>query len=127
MAGDAGQIGITDDGNLYNVVSFAIRQALAKVSTLRAVKIVAVHLPNNGKRGQVDIAGTVDVQLLTAQLDGEGKATPRGIVYGIPYHRLQSGDSAHIVDPVVGDIGLAHIADRDLSSNISARGAANPG
>lgn len=127
MPGDTGQIGITDDGNLHNVIDFIVRQHLAKISTVRLVKIVAVHLPNNGKRGQVDIAGTVDVQLLTAQLDGAGKATPRGIVYGIPYHRLQSGDSAHIVDPVIGDIGLAHIGDRDLSSNIAARGAANPG
>ncbi len=127
MPGDVGQFGINDAANQFNTISFIVRQAMAQISTIRAVKVVAVHLPNKGKRGQVDIAGTIDVQLLTNQVDGEGNQTPRGIVYGIPYHRLQSGDSAHIVDPVVGDIGLAHIADRDLSSNISNRGQGNPG
>jgi hypothetical protein len=124
---DFSQVGFSGDGNLFNVISAIVQQAIAKISTVRAVKIVAAHLPNNGEYGQIDIAGTLDVQLLTKQMDGKGKTTKRGIVYGIPYHRLQTGDSAHVVDPQVGDIGLAHIGDRDLSANIAARGEAQPG
>lgn len=33
-----------------------------------------------------------------------------------PYFRLQSGANAVILDPQVGDIGLACVADRDISS-----------
>jgi hypothetical protein len=124
---DAGQIGIGDTTTDYNITSFVVRQMLGRMSTMKLGKIIAVHLPDNGPPGQVKVGGTVDVQLLTNQLDGEGKSTPHGIVYGMPYVRHQGGTNAHINDPLVGDIGLMHVSDRDLSANIKARGAANPG
>lgn len=37
-------------------------------------------------------------------------------IYDIPYLRLKRGNSAVIMDPVVGDIGLMAICDKDVSS-----------
>jgi len=122
-----GQVGFADLTNDFAVTEFMIRQALAKIHILMPAKIVKVTLPNNGKRGQVDTAGTVDVQLLTNQLDGLGTSQAHGIVYGLPYHRVQSGDSAHIMDPVVGDIGHIIIPDRDMSAVVEKKDKANPG
>jgi hypothetical protein len=122
MAGaDTGQIGITDDGSVFNMHYFQNRQNLGRVRTTMIAKVIKL---NPGQNGQ---AGTVDVQLLTNQMDGAGKATPHGTVYGIPYVRHQNGSHAVIMEPAVGDIGPIHIFDRDVSANISKRDVANPG
>lgn len=110
-----------------NMHEFSVQQALGRISTMKLVKIVAVTLPNNGKSGDVGQAGTVDVQLLTNQLDGAGKSTKHGVVHGLPYVRAQGGANAVINDPAVGDIGYIAVADRDTSSTIAKRGQANPG
>lgn len=118
---NAGQIGLCDAANPFNKHSFQFRQMLGRASITKLVKIVKI---TPGKDGQ---AGTVDVQLITKQMDGEGKTTPHGTVYALPYVRHQNGQHAIIMDPVVGDIGPIHCMDRDISSNIQARGEAAPG
>lgn len=121
---DTGQIKSTDDVNDVKKIDFMIRQRLARMSTLRQVKVVAVHLPKDdkpdgGTHGQVEKSGTLDVQPLVSMTDGAGKSTPHGVIYGIPYHRHQGGKNATILDPVVGDVGLAMVSDRDISALVS--------
>src|SRR5439155_20845185 len=53
-------------------------------------------------------------------------AIPHGVVNGLPYVRMQGGKNAIILDPQVGDIGLAVFCDRDISSVQAARDFANP-
>jgi len=118
---DAGQLGAYDAASDVNFHAFQSRQQLAQTRTAMLAKVTKVHPGQNGQ------AGTVDVQLLTNQMDGAGKSTPHGTVYGLPYIRQQNGAHAVIMEPAVGDIGPIHIFDRDISANIQKRDVANPG
>lgn len=91
-----------------------------RIATL--VKVIAVR-----NAGGVEPVGTVDVQPLVNQTDGAGNITALPPVYGMPYVRVQGGSSAIILDPQVGDIGIAVIADRDLSAVIATKAQAAPG
>ena len=71
--------------------------------------------------------GTVDVLPLVNQVNGRGNPTPHGIVPRLPFFRVQGGANAVVIDPVVGDIGLAVFADRDVSTVKTTRAQANPG
>jgi hypothetical protein len=71
--------------------------------------------------------GVVDVQPLVHQIDGKGGTTPHGIVHNLPYMRLQGGTSAVIIDPSVGDIGLACIPTNDISKVKTTRQPSPPG
>lgn len=106
----------------YGALSFLVNQILAQVQTVTLVKIVAVT--NNGG---VSPVGFVDVQPLVNQVDGAGNATPHGVVFGLPYFRLQGGTNAIILDPQVGDIGMCGFASRDISSVKASQAQANPG
>jgi phage baseplate assembly protein gpV len=106
----------------FGALSFLVNQILATISTVTLVKIVAVT--NNGG---VSPVGFVDVQPLVNQTDGAGNATPHGVVYGLPYFRLQGGTNAIILDPQVGDIGMCGFASRDISSVKASKAQANPG
>lgn len=111
-----------DSTSSFNTISFIIRQMIAKMSTMKLVKVVKVH-----GNGAVAAAGTVDVMPLVNQIDGNGNSTPHGVVYGIPWWRLQGGANAVICDPEVGDIGYVDVADRDSSSVVRTKTQANPG
>jgi hypothetical protein len=106
----------------FNTWSFLISQALTKVRTASAVKVVACT-----NSGGLSPAGTVDVQPLVHQLDGYGQPTPHGTIFGRPYLRWQGGTNAIIMDPVAGDTGLLVCCDRDTSNVLSALAPANPG
>jgi hypothetical protein len=121
--GYSGQLGVTGGNSEFNHNSFQIAQALAGVNTTKLVKIMAI----TGGGGALAAAGTVDVQILANQLDGQGNATPHGTTFSLPYHRHQGGPNAIIMDPVVGDIGTIHVADRDISGVLATQGQANPG
>lgn len=112
----AGQQTPTDSNSPFEVAEFIVKQLMAKLDVMKLGQITAVH----GGAGAIDKAGTVDVQLLVSQLDGAGNATPQGIVYGIPWSRMQGGKNALICDPEVGDIGYISCADRDISNVKSA-------
>lgn len=77
--------------------------------------------------GGLSPVGTVDVQPLVHQVDGKGRSTPHGIIYGIPYFRLQGGTDAIIIDPKAGDIGMAAFCSRDISAVKKSKRASNPG
>ena len=100
-----------------NAISFIVERMMERMSTMKPVKVKAVH------GGAVAAAGTVDVIPLVSQVDGNGYGTPHGVVYGIPWSRVQGGKNAIICDPEVGDIGYVIAADRDTYI-IRATGAA---
>jgi hypothetical protein len=106
-----------------NQHAFHIQQHLGRIATIKLVKVTAL----TGGGGAKDVAGTVDVQPLTKQMDGEGNTQSHGKVYGLTYLRLQTGTMGVIHDPAVGDIGIAAICDRDISANVANRGEAQPG
>lgn len=118
----AGQQAPHTHGDDFNTLTFMVRMMLSKVRTALPVRVMAVS--NAGELGPV---GTVDVQPLVHQMDGAGYAMPLPALHGLPYFRLQGGASAVILDPKVGDIGLAVFADRDISAVKGAKGEAPPG
>jgi phage baseplate assembly protein gpV len=106
----------------FDVLEFVFRQMSAKLRTSTIVKVVAVY--NNGG---VEPVGAVDVQPLVQQVDGIGNVTSLPVLYGLPYMRLQGGANAIILDPQVGDLGIAIFADRDTSAAAAAKDQAPPG
>jgi hypothetical protein len=120
--GYAGQARAAEGGDEYGALMFVIGQALARLSTATLVRVVAVT--NNGGLSPV---GFVDVQPLVNQLDGSGNAVPHGVLHQLPYFRLQGGTDAVILDPKVGDIGMAAFGSRDLSAVKASKQQANPG
>ena len=117
-----GQQEVGDGIGQFNALSFLIQQRLGRLNTCTLVRVVAV-----ASSGDVAPAGFVDVQPLVNQVDGNKNATPHGVIHDIPYFRLQGGANAVIIDPEVGDIGLACFADRDIASVVANKAPANPG
>ena len=108
--GNFGYQGLSDDTHDFNMINFLIAQQMLTMRTGVPVVVKSV------KDGGVGKPPTVSVQPLVNQQDGQGNTTAHGIVFGIPVLRLQSGKSAIIMDPVVGDIGWVQVADRDISA-----------
>lgn len=68
----------------------------------------------------VDVRGAapslvVDVMPLLSRQNRSGEPVSNSTLYEIPVWRLQRGGSAIIMDPVVGDIGLIAVCDRDTT------------
>jgi hypothetical protein len=106
----------------FNAMDFIARAVAGGMATTTLVQIVAVE-----NAGEVAAVGFVDVHPMIAQLDGLGNATPHGVVHNVPYMRLQGGANAVIIDPQVGDIGIAVFASRDLSVVKATKAEGNPG
>lgn len=117
-----GQRHPSSDANNFSAISFVIKQYLAGVRTAMPVIVRGVR-----NAGGVEPVGTVDVEPLVSQLDGAGKIVAHGIIYDLPYLRMQGGANAIILDPEVGDIGLAVVSDRDVSKVKTTRQPAAPG
>lgn len=120
--GYAGQAQAGEGVGEYGALMFLISQALARLSTATLVRVVSVT-----NAGGVEPVGFVDVQPLVNQLDGAGNAVPHAVLHQLPYFRLQGGTDAVILDPKVGDVGIAVFASRDISAVKSSKGQANPG
>lgn len=126
MATEMGYAGLAQPGDgvgQYGALLFLIRTVLLK--ELRTVDLVRVVAVTNA--GGLDPVGFVDVQPLVDQVDGVGNATPHGVLHHLPYFRLQGGADAVILDPKVGDIGMAAFASRDISSVKATKAQATPG
>ncbi|MEB0359552.1 phage baseplate protein [Citrobacter freundii] len=68
----------------------------------------------------VDVRGdapnlVIDAMPLVMRTDRTGAQIQNSILYDIPVFRLQRGASAIIMNPVVGDIGMIAICDRDTT------------
>lgn len=112
---------ISSGGDL-NAQTFLVWSILARVRTMTMVKVMGVT-----NAGGISPVGFVDLMPLVNQVDGNGNAVAHGTIYHCPYFRLQGGANAIILDPEVGDIGWAGVADRDISSVVANKGQANPG
>jgi hypothetical protein len=110
-----------DVSHEYNLLSFTILQHIGKMATIELVQVI------NVTGGGLNPIGTVDVQPMVNQIDGNGSPTAHGTIYGLPYFRIQGGTSAVINDPVVGDIGMAAFSSRDISKVKNTGAIANPG
>lgn len=94
-------------GSPVNNIMFAIRQTMNEMSVAVPVTVVAVY-PSNS-------TGYVDVLPLIGQVNGKQEYVPPVTLYHLPYSRIQGGEAALIIDPVVGDKGLAVFTDADAS------------
>ena len=112
---------VNDHAGGHNAERLRILNMMSKLATSQPVTVVAVHTQG------VDPVGFVDVRPLIGQKSGDGTITPHGVIPNVPYFRLQGGPNAVIIDPQVGDIGIACFASRDLTSVKNARAAAAPG
>lgn len=89
----------------YNALSFMIQQAIREqVNTCIICKVVGVS------------DGYVDVLPLVTQVSGKDEAIAPTTLYHLPFMRYHAGVAAVILDPVVGDIGLAVFAGKDCSN-----------
>lgn len=89
----------------YNSLSFMIQQAIREqVNTCIICKVVGVS------------DGYVDVLPLVTQISGKDEAIAPTTLYHLPFMRYHAGIAAVILNPVVGDIGLAVFAGKDCSN-----------
>lgn len=118
----ARHLDVTSDNADFNQVEFVARQVLNKAATTTLVQVKGVTTS-----GGLSPVGFVDVQPMVHQIDGLGKPTPHGTIYNLPYLRLQGGSDAIIIDPKVGDIGMASFASHDISGVKKNKAPSNPG
>ena len=104
----------------FNQLSFVVQQIMNRANHATLVQVVGV-VP-----GGVGPVGTVNVTPLVNMVDGNGNAIPHGIIYTLPYLRLQGGQNAVIIDPAINDIGLCVFADQDISTVKTTLAAAIP-
>ena len=104
----------------FNQLSFVIQQIMNRANHATLVQVVGV-VP-----GGVGPVGTVNVTPLVNMVAGNGNAISHGIIYTLPYLRVQGGQNAIIIDPQVNDIGLCVFADQDISTVKSTLAAAIP-
>lgn len=112
----------TSSGTEASRIQFLIKAALSGMRTTMPVKVISVT--NNGGVAPI---GTVNVQPLVSMVDGDGNVLEHGTIYNVPYMRVQGGSNAVIIDPQVGDIGLASVCDRDISTVKNTGAVSAPG
>ena len=98
-----------DRATPFNETNFLIQQLLDGVQTALPVKILAVY-------PDAEFTGLVDIQPLVQQIAGDDSLIDRGVIHNVPYTRIQGGVNAIIIDPVIGDIGIAVFCSRDIST-----------
>lgn len=111
-----------DNWGEFNRLRFIADQAIRKIQTAIPVRVDAVT--NDGGLAPV---GFVDVTPLVNQIDGAGNPVPHVTIYNVPYFRLQGGANGVIIDPAVGDIGMAAFCSRDITKVKKTKARANPG
>lgn len=96
--------------HIVNALDYMIRQVIAGKAFNCLVQVKSVT------GGGVGSPPRVSVQPTVGQIDGNNNVIPHGEIFDIPAFRLQAGNAAIIIDPIVGDIGAAIICDRDISN-----------
>lgn len=113
----------TSSASEANSMEFFIRQFVNRIWTSTIVVVTSVS-----NAGDIEDAGTVSIQPLVGQIDSAGKVYPFNTpIYDVPYFRVQGGSDAIILDPKVGDIGIAIFASRDITVAKSTKTASPPG
>ena len=108
-------------GSDVNALKFLVKSQLLKMNTALPVVVLSV------KASGVAPVGYVNVRILVDQITADDKTHAYGEIANVPYMRLQGGNKAVIIDPEVGDIGLACFCSRDISAMKNARKSAPPG
>lgn len=96
----------------FAAMAFIIQSMMGKMATATIVKVKAVTAAGRG----AEPVGYVDIQPMVKQIDGAGNAYDHATIFHCPYMRLQGGTNAIILDPQVGDLGIAIFASSDISS-----------
>ena len=112
----------SDNASEVNRLNYIIKTALSGLRTAMPVQVMSVT--NNG---DVSPIGYVGVMPLVSTLDGDGQVVDHATIYNVPYMRIQGGSNGIILDPAVGDIGLAIVCDRDITAVKSAKKVSPPG
>lgn len=116
-----GNVQPSDDASAYNELVFQINAIMKRVNTCMPVQVTAV------KAGGLGPVGFVDIQVMVTQLTGNNTVVANPSIQNVPYFRVQGGKNAVIIDPQVGDIGVACFCQRDISSVKKVRAVAPPG
>lgn len=103
-------------------LDFILRSVMSGLRTAMPVKVISVT-----NSGGVSPIGTVNVQPMVHGVASDGAAIPHGTIYNVPYMRIQGGTNAIILDPQVGDIGIATVCDRDISTVKNSKASNMPG
>ena len=102
----------TSGSSNFNAMEFLIRNTiLGLVNTAIPVIVTAVDAGGAGAA-----TGYVTVKPLVCQVDGFGETLDPAELFRVPYARVQGGVAALVIDPVVGDVGLAVFAKSDCSN-----------
>lgn len=99
---------------------YIISRMIGKAYTATLVRITGTH------GGAVAPVGFVDAVDLLQQVDGSGNGIPNVPMKNLPYFRLQGGGNAVIIDPEIGDIGIAVFAYRDISNTKKTKAEGAP-
>lgn len=86
-----------------------IQRLIRQIHTATLVKVLKVY-PAAGA------VGFVDVQPLIQQQTTNNVVIDSAPMYRMPFMRVQGGQSALIIDPVAGDLGLAVFCERDITA-----------
>lgn len=112
----------SDRNSDYNAQEFIVSQIIGRLATATLVRVTAIHAA-----GEIAAVGFLDCQPMVHQTDGAGQPTPHGVLNNVPYFRVQGGTDAVIMDPKVGDIGIAVFCARDISTVKNSRQPNVPG
>lgn len=99
-----------------DITQTLIKNALKENNFTIPVKVVDVDITKL----------TVNVTPLILAEATDDTVIETNIIYNVKYIRIQSGKSAIIIDPTIGDIGIALICDRDISTIKETKKAATP-
>lgn len=108
-----GQIQPADNLGDFNPTAAHIEARLARVRTVMWCRVLSVT------PGAAGACPTVSVQPLVGMSDGMGNTFPHGTISNVPALRVQAGDAAIVIDPVVGDFGFMLVCDRDSTGAVA--------
>ena len=94
----------------FNPRAAQIDARIARIRTILWCQVLSVTPGVGGA------PATVSVQPLVGMFDGMGNIFPHGTISNVPALRLQAGNVAIVVDPVVGDKGFMLVCDRDSTA-----------
>jgi hypothetical protein len=122
VSGYAGYQLPRDTRSDFDAQHFLVDQLINRLATTALVRVVGVT-----SAGAVAPVGMVDVVPMVHQIDGVGAPTPHGTIFNVPYFRVQGGADAIIIDPKVGDLGIAVFCSRDITTVKRSKKPAAPG
>lgn len=103
-------------------MEFLVRNMINKMWVMTLVQVVKCT-----NSGGLSSEGFVDVKPLISGIDANGEPVEHEVIHNLPYFRYHGGVNGIIMDPSVGDKGIAVFSHHDMS-NVTATGAqAGPG